>query len=382
MKTILITGASSGFGLETARTFLDRGWTVIATMRNPRDDLLPASEQLRILPLDVTDADSIARAVELAGPVDALVNNAGGGLMGALEGTSMAATRELFELNTFGPMAVTQALLPGLRMRGAGVIVNISSAVTLKAVPLLAAYTASKAAIEAFSANLALEVEPFGIRVHLVLPGRAPQTSFSVTARGRSTTGVPQAYAGWATEVFSAADHSSDLTAVSDVAEAIWQAVTDPSSPQRIPAGADALALAGNREQTAAQLLKRSLDTFLARDIKGGADLCDHDVVVEFPFAPDVASRKIVGRAAIYEYLKNYPSVIDVQRTPTFTVRGTDDADVAIAEWSVSGRVISNGNPYEMTYATFVTFKNGLIVHYREYWNPMSFMAAMNGASF
>jgi ketosteroid isomerase-like protein len=133
---------------------------------------------------------------------------------------------------------------------------------------------------------------------------------------------------------------------------------------------------------TAAQLLKRSLDTFLAKDIKGWAELCDEDIVVEFPFAPDVATRKMVGRAAIYEYLKNYPSVIDIQSTPTLKINSTDDPNMAIAEWSVSGRVISNGNPYEMSYATFVTFKNGLMVTYREYWNPMAFMAAMGGAKF
>jgi uncharacterized protein len=133
---------------------------------------------------------------------------------------------------------------------------------------------------------------------------------------------------------------------------------------------------------TAAQLLKRSLDTFLAKDIKGWAELCDENVVVEFPFAPDLATRKLVGRAAIYEYLKNYPSVIDVQRTPTLKINSTDDPNMAIAEWSVSGRVISNGNPYEMSYATFVTVKNGLIVTYREYWNPMAFMAAMQDAKF
>ena len=133
---------------------------------------------------------------------------------------------------------------------------------------------------------------------------------------------------------------------------------------------------------TAVQLLKRSLDTFLAKDIKGWAELCDENVVVEFPFAPDVASRKLVGRAAIYEYLKNYPSVIDIQSTTTLKINATDDPNMAIAEWSVSGRVIGNGNPYEMSYATFVTFKNGLIVNYREYWNPMAFMAAMSGAEF
>jgi uncharacterized protein len=136
------------------------------------------------------------------------------------------------------------------------------------------------------------------------------------------------------------------------------------------------------RGLTAAQLLKHSLDTFLAKDIKGWAQLCDENVVVEFPFAPDVASRKLIGRAAIYEYLKNYPSVIDIQSAPTLTIRATDDPNMAIAEWSVSGRVISNSNPYEMSYATFVTFRNGLIVNYREYWNPIVFMAAMSGATF
>jgi short-subunit dehydrogenase len=83
--------------------------------------------------------------------------------MGALEGVSIDATRQLFELNTFGTMAMTQAVLPGFRTQGTGVIVNISSAVTLKPLPMLSAYTASKAAVEAFSEDLALEVEPFGV---------------------------------------------------------------------------------------------------------------------------------------------------------------------------------------------------------------------------
>ena len=133
---------------------------------------------------------------------------------------------------------------------------------------------------------------------------------------------------------------------------------------------------------TAAQLFQRSLDTFLAKDMKGWSDLCDENVVVEFPFSPDPASRKLVGRAAIFEYLKNYPQVIDVKSIPTLKIHATDDPNVAIAEWSASGRVIGNGNPYEMSYATVVTFRDGLIVNYREYWNPQAFMAAMNGASF
>lgn len=245
MNTILITGSSSGFGLETARYFLDRDWTVIATMRAPRTDVLPASERLRVIALDVTDAASIARAVKEAGPIDALVNNAGAGLMGALEGVSIDAIRQIFELNTFGTMAMTQAVLPSFRTQGAGVIVNVSSAVTLKPLPMLSAYTASKAAVEAFSEDLTLEVEPFGVRVRLVIPGRAPETSFSATARARSQNGIPEAYAAWAKQVFSAAPQQpAEVTMAADVAEAVWQAVIDASSPFRIPAGADAVTLA------------------------------------------------------------------------------------------------------------------------------------------
>nr|MBF0684175.1 SDR family oxidoreductase [Pseudomonas sp.] len=247
MNTILITGSSSGFGLETARYFLDRDWTVIATMRTPREDVLPASERLRIVALDVTDAASIARAVEEAGPINALVNNAGAGIIGALEGVSIDAMRQLFELNTFGTMAMTQAVLPDLRAQGSGVIVNLSSAVTLKSLPMLSAYTASKAAVEAFSEGLALELEQFNIRVRLVIPGRAPETQFSATARTRSGSGVPEAYADWAKQVFSKTPlQNAELTTAGNVAEAVWQAVTDASSPLCIPAGADAVALAAN----------------------------------------------------------------------------------------------------------------------------------------
>jgi ketosteroid isomerase-like protein len=133
---------------------------------------------------------------------------------------------------------------------------------------------------------------------------------------------------------------------------------------------------------TAVQLLRRSLDTFLAKDMKGWSDLCDENVIVEFPFSPDPATRKLVGRSAIYAYLKDYPKAIDVKSIPALKIHATDDPNVAIAEWSASGHVISNGNPYEMSYATVVTFRNDLIVNYREYWNPQAFMAAMSGARF
>lgn len=244
MKTVLITGCSSGFGLETAGYFLRRGWKVVATMRTPREDLLPRSEHLRVLALDVTDQESIRQAVEAAGPVDVLVNNAGIGTLNALEGTSMDTVREVFETNTLGTMAMTQALLPQFRQRRTGVIVNITSSVTLKSLPLLSVYTASKAAINAFTESLALELQQFNVRVNLVLPGRAPGTSFGENSQSRMGS-IPSAYSELAQNIFAAWVQSSEpVTQTSDVVEAVWRAANDPSSPIRLPAGADAVAMA------------------------------------------------------------------------------------------------------------------------------------------
>ena len=245
MNTILITGCSSGFGLETARYFLNRDWTVIATMRTPREDVLPRSDRLRILPLDVADADSIARAVDAAGPIDVLVNNAGVGLLNALEGVSMDMAREVFETNTLGTIAMTKAVLPQFRERRSGVVVNVTSSVTLRPLPLLSVYTASKAAVNAFTESLALELEQFGVRVRLVIPGRAPHTAFSANARARVGMNFPAAYADLASQAFANMQQATEeTTRALDVAEAVWRAATDPSCPMRLPAGADAVAWA------------------------------------------------------------------------------------------------------------------------------------------
>src|SRR4029453_13300541 len=105
MKTVLITGCSSGYGKETARHFHAQGWNVIATMRTPREDALPRQERFRVLALDVTKPEGIAAGSAGGGPIDVLVNNAGIGAVGAFESTPMSTVRELFETNTFGVMA-------------------------------------------------------------------------------------------------------------------------------------------------------------------------------------------------------------------------------------------------------------------------------------
>ena len=244
MKTVLITGCSSGYGLETARHFHSRGWNVVATMRNPRQDILPRSERMRVLPLDVTNDESIAAALEASGPIDVLVNNAGIGLVGAFEAMPMAHVRKLFETNTFGVMAMTQAVIPQFRARRAGVVVNVTSSVTLAPMPLAAAYTASKMAIEGFTGSLAHELGAFDVRVKLVEPGYAPSTRFAHNTELRVEDLIPDAYASFAQPIFAGFAKPALVTTETDVAEAVWQAANDASGQLRFPAGPDAVALA------------------------------------------------------------------------------------------------------------------------------------------
>lgn len=250
MPKILITGASTGFGLATAELFLAQGWDVVATMRTPQAQTMPEHDRLQILALDVTDAASIAQAVADAGAVDALVNNAGVGMLNVLEGVDIAKARELFETNVIGTMAVTQAVLPGMRARKSGVIVNISSSVTLRPFPALSVYSASKAAINTFTESLALEAAQFGIRTRLVLPGSAPTTAFGKNAVARMGMTVPAPYEVFVQDYFATMRASCEKTEVGDVAQAVWRAVTDPGAPMRLPAGADAEAI---YNETAAQ---------------------------------------------------------------------------------------------------------------------------------
>jgi NAD(P)-dependent dehydrogenase (short-subunit alcohol dehydrogenase family) len=247
MNTVLITGCSSGYGLETARHFHSQGWSVLATMRTPRADVLPESERLRVLPLDVTNPDSIAAALEASGPIDVLVNNAGIGTIGAFEATPMAIARDVFETNTFGVMAMTQAVLPHMRERRSGVLVNVTSSVTLARMPLAAVYTASKAAIEGFTASLALELQDFNVGAKLVEPGYAPTTNFTSNGRARMEGLIPEAYAPFGERVLADFQNQTTVTQASDVAEAVWRAAHDTTGQLRFPAGPDAVALAQSR---------------------------------------------------------------------------------------------------------------------------------------
>lgn len=244
-KTILITGTSSGYGKSTAEFFLSRGWNVVATMRRPDPDRFGGNnDRLRVLPLDVTDGQSVAALIDAAGPVDVLVNNAGIGMVGAFEATPMSAIRTIFDTNSFGVMAMTQAIIPQMRERRSGTIINVTSSATLASFPLAAAYTASKQAIEGFSGSLAHELGHFNIRVKLVEPGYAPTTRFTTNAILPLEELLPDDYMDFAGPILEGFAKPAMTTSEQDVAEAIWSAVHDVSGQLRFPAGPDAIALA------------------------------------------------------------------------------------------------------------------------------------------
>ncbi|MCC2613608.1 SDR family oxidoreductase [Neorhizobium petrolearium] len=255
-KTILITGTSSGYGKAIAELFLDRGWNVLATMRRPDPSVFKVqSDRLKVLPLDVTDADSIAGAiadgVAAFGGIDVWVNNAGIGLASAVEATPEATIRELFETNTFGVMACCRAIIPQMRKQGRGIIVNVTSSVTIGVMPLSAVYAASKCAIEGFTESLSYELSLFDIKARLVEPGLAPTTSFGANTGTRMQGVFPKDYEGFVQAFFEKmANYPTPYCTEAEVAEATWTAATEDGKRIRYPAGADTKLLAKLRWST------------------------------------------------------------------------------------------------------------------------------------
>jgi NAD(P)-dependent dehydrogenase (short-subunit alcohol dehydrogenase family) len=244
IKTILITGTSSGYGKAFAELFLDKGWNVIAAMRRPDTSVFASSERLKVVKLDVTDHAgidaAIADGISAFGVIDVLVNNAGIGLASAVEATPDATIREVFETNTFGTIAVCRAIIPRMREQGHGIIVNVTSSVTIGVMPLVAVYAASKCAVEGFTESLSYELEQFNIKARLVEPGYAPTTSFTANGGARMQGLIPDDYIGYAQACFSRmASYPTAYCTEAEVADAVLAAATDESARVRYPAGAD-----------------------------------------------------------------------------------------------------------------------------------------------
>ncbi len=253
MKTILITGASSGIGEATARHFQANGWNVVATMRNPDSPSELASlDNVLVARLDVTDPASITAAVSDGisrfGRIDVLLNNAGYGAYGALEAFSMERIRRQFDTNVIGLMEVTKAVLPHMRANRAGTIINISSIGGQITFPLGSLYHGTKFAVEGLSEALHYELEPLGIHVRIVQPGMI-KTNFGGSSFDFAMDESLPDYAPMAEamgKVFGKL--ASNPSAPEMVASVIWDAATETGSQLRFRAGADAETLLDRRK--------------------------------------------------------------------------------------------------------------------------------------
>ena len=253
-KTILITGASSGIGRETAKLFQSKGWNVIATMRNPQIETeLGALENVLVTKLDVLDLESIQNAVEEGiqkfGHIDVLLNNAGYGAYGTLESFSREKIVRQFNTNVIGLLDVTKAILSHFRQNKTGIIINISSIGGKITFPLGALYHGTKFAVEGISESLNYEVEQFGGQVKIVEPGMIA-TDFGGRSFDFSNDENMAEYQKIVGALMGAMPAmAQNASPASVVAEVIFEAATDGKNQLRYTAGEDAKVLIANRQQ-------------------------------------------------------------------------------------------------------------------------------------
>lgn len=244
-QTVLVTGTSTGIGRATAKLFHAHGWNVIATMRAPEQETeLNQLDNVRVLRLDVTDeasiGDAVAEGVRQFGAIDVLVNNAGFGAYGTLEATSLDTIRKQFDTNVVGLFAVTKAVLPFMRARGQGTIINISSMGGRIAFPLGSLYHGSKFAVEGLSEALAFELAAIGVRMKIVEPGMT-RSDFGGRSLVFSADETMPEYAVLVAGTIKALAAASEAPAEpSDVAATIFAAATDGADRLRYPSGGDA----------------------------------------------------------------------------------------------------------------------------------------------
>jgi len=248
-KTVLITGASSGIGKATARLFAGNGWNVIAAMRNPRAETeLAGLDNVFVTRLDVQDLASIGHAIEVGiarfGKIDVLINNAGYGQYGLFEAIPREKIQEQFDVNLFGVMDVTRAILPHFRGNKGGLIINLSSGAGIFTLPMISLYCASKFALEGFSEALSYELASQNIIIKIVAPhGGVTGTSFSERAlRDHAADPALTDYNAFATRTKEAFANMTAARTMSadEVAQVIHDAATDGTDQLRYLVGDDA----------------------------------------------------------------------------------------------------------------------------------------------
>jgi len=237
-KTVLITGASSGMGRATARYLAGRGYRVYAASRTPHK-LAHLSANIIPVLMDITKASSVSEAIDGIERIDILVNNAGYGLVATVEEVTEAQMIAQFEINLFGLLRVSKAVIPKMRQQQSGVIINISSFLGKIGLPLLTLYNASKYAVEGVTDSLRYELRPFGIRVHSVMPGFF-DTNFArenlVTNEMTFSPDSPYAamVSNLAPVIVAQINGGNDAV---EIAKLIEQIIADPQSPARQTAG-------------------------------------------------------------------------------------------------------------------------------------------------
>ena len=247
-KTVLITGASSGFGAATAKLFQQMGWNVIATMRAPeKEQELRALPRILLFRLDLEDKASIRAAVdkgvETFGSIDVLVNNAGYGAIGALEAASDEVIQQQFAVNFFGLIDVMKAVLPMMRKKRSGIVINLSSMGGRITIPFGSLYHATKWALEGLTESLQYELNPLGIRLKLIEPG-SYQTNFNGRSLNFFGAGdQPDYQDSFARFTVMAKQPGRGNPDLSEVSTAIYQAATDETDQLRYIVGNDARTL-------------------------------------------------------------------------------------------------------------------------------------------
>jgi NAD(P)-dependent dehydrogenase (short-subunit alcohol dehydrogenase family) len=249
-KVVIVTGSSSGIGLESALLLARNGYITYATMRSPeKDTSIKTAVQkeglpIRVVQLDVTDDNSVKNAVDHiiseAGRIDVLVNNAGYGLGGALEDLSMEEIKSQYETNLFGLIRVTQAVLPTMRKQSSGRIVNLSSGAGIFGYPGGSAYVSTKFAVEGLSESIAYELEPFGIKVILIEPGFIRTNFTNAMAVAKKAQDPASPYSELMQKIMaSASELAKNASDAELVANIILDAASNPNPRLRYLVGKD-----------------------------------------------------------------------------------------------------------------------------------------------
>jgi NAD(P)-dependent dehydrogenase (short-subunit alcohol dehydrogenase family) len=248
MKTIFITGASTGLGKATAKLFASKGWNVIASMRKPEyEKELNAISNITLLPLDVTDPEQIkstAQKTIAMSDIDVVFNNAGYGLLGPLESITDEQLKRQLDTNLLGVIRVTQAFIPHFREMQKGLFITTTSIGGLITFPFSSVYHATKWALEGWSESMAFELKKIGVGIKTVSPGGI-KTDF--LNRSAEIASHP-AYEKWVQQLF-AGFNEHDFSAAEQIAEVVYEAATDGKDKLRYVAGEDAKGLYAQRLQ-------------------------------------------------------------------------------------------------------------------------------------